>query len=162
MKRTKHPNLLVFRLSLALAFLSPLLACSGQDSVAANGPMFGNAEHMDVKERIQLEEQAVLGNAASARRLILHYTYGEEDPYQLEVWLTVAMRDGDENAKTSLGWLLATGEGAFPRTYAVTADSCKRGRTLLEEAKKDGDTAAASMLEKISKDCDYKKGTPAR
>ena len=89
-----------------------------------------------------------------------HMFHAEEDPYQLEIWWTIGMKDGDENAKTSLGWLLATGQGAFPNVYLVTAESCKRGRALLEEAKNDGDTAAMSMLKRVPYDCNIENQAP--
>ena len=147
---------------LALLFgLIVLAGCSGDAEPNGNGLIFGNAgAHLDTNQRIQLEGEAFRGSSEAARRLILHYMYAEEDPYQLEIWWTIGMKDGDENAKTSLGWLLATGQGAFPNVYLVTAESCKRGRALLEEAKNDGDTAAMSMLKRVPYDCNIENQAP--
>lgn len=156
MKRPQFINQRLVVFSFVLLLLSSALtACTGEGSADPKGTIFGNADHLDSSERIQLEEKAILGDPKAASRLVDHYMYGEQDPYQVEIWWTVGMTDGDENARTSLGWLLATGEGVFPRSYAVTAGSCKRGRAILEAAKKDGDKIATSMLDKLSKNCDY-------
>jgi hypothetical protein len=129
-----------------------LAACSDGGEVRE-----GNAgAYLDTNRRIQLEGEALRGSVEGARRLMDHYTYAERDPYQLEIWSTVAITDGDKEIMPTLGSLLTTGQGADPNTYLVTRESCKRGRAMLEAAKKDGDVAAALLLKNISVDCDVK------
>lgn len=103
-------------------------------------------------DRSRLERftsDAIAGSLEAAHLLALHYEYGRPDPLQVEKWLGYELRNGNRDARVSLGALLAQRHNFYP----VTKESCARGVKYLEEAKKDGSLAAAEMLNNLSPIC---------
>ncbi len=123
-----------------------LVACSSQpeEPTALN-----DSARLDRSQLERFTSDAIAGSREAAHLLVLHYEYGRPDPFQLEKWLGYELRNGNLDARVSLGALLAERHNYYP----VTKESCARGVRYLEEAKNDGSFAAAEILSNLSPIC---------
>ena len=131
---------------IARIVVAMLLVSCARDGGAENGNQSAFLVH---DKRVQFEGEALNGNIEAAHRLIAHFYYADSDPYQEEIWLETAIRDGDKDASVSLGELLTEGCDGYP----VNDQSCHRGYLLLIEAARDGSRSAKNILSALPYHC---------
>jgi hypothetical protein len=83
--------------------LMPLIVVAATACFTCSALTAGRDRNADLvlppKQVAALKQKAFAGDGAAAYRLFMHYSVGHVDAHQGELWLRLAIRLGDKNAK---------------------------------------------------------------